>query len=167
MFSWGTGTDGALGHGDKMHRAVPTPIAALPPHGKGGKAVGIACGRDFSMVLLEDGSVVSFGADDFGQLGQGRKQRYVHAPVRVGGFGDSPITSIAAGEFHAAAISASGQIFTWGLGKEGQLGHGVCENASNPRMMEELGDRPIVQVGTGPLNESVEWMLTGGLAGTG
>ena len=34
-----------------------------------------ACGQDFSVVLLEDGRVMSCGADDFGQCGLGKGSR--------------------------------------------------------------------------------------------
>jgi alpha-tubulin suppressor-like RCC1 family protein len=37
---------------------------------------------------------------------------------------DNPITFIAAGCLHTAAVTAHGWLFTWGEGKSGNLGHG-------------------------------------------
>ncbi|GAB9472189.1 hypothetical protein Gpo141_00009374 [Globisporangium polare] len=46
------------------------------------------------------------------------------------------ITSIAAGVAHSAALSSSGELFTWGNGADGQLGHGSCESEWVPRQVE-------------------------------
>lgn len=45
----------------------------------------VACGRDFSLVLLNDGRVLSCGADDYGQLALGKGERFEpdHAVIRV------------------------------------------------------------------------------------
>ena len=70
VFVWGQAREGQLGLGDdRASRAQVTP--ARLDLGPGVKASQVACGRDFTLVLTEDGSVLSFGADDYGQLGQG------------------------------------------------------------------------------------------------
>jgi alpha-tubulin suppressor-like RCC1 family protein len=148
VFSWGSGTDGALGHGDKIARREPTEVTGVAAAG-GGRAVAIACGRDFSMVLLEDGTLQSFGADDYGQLGQGRVSRYVRKPQNIAALREEGVVSIAAGEFHAAAVTADGRVFSWGMGKEGQLGHGLSENRSHPLVIEALEGKAISKVSCG------------------
>ncbi|KAK8957310.1 Ultraviolet-B receptor UVR8 [Platanthera zijinensis] len=50
------------------------------------------------------------------------------------------IVAVAAANKHTAAVTESGEVFTWGCNKEGQLGYGTSNSASNyaPRMVEYL-----------------------------
>lgn len=50
------------------------------------------------------------------------------------------ITAVAAANKHSAAVSETGEVFTWGCNKEGQLGYGTSNSASNyyPRLVEYL-----------------------------
>jgi RCC1 and BTB domain-containing protein len=56
---------------------------------------------------------------------------------------------IAAGESHSACINAHYQLFTWGGGIHGRLGHGVEGNEHQPKMVEDLMDEKIVFVSCG------------------
>ena len=47
---------------------------------------------------------------------------------------DNPVTFIAAGCLHTAAVTAHGSLFTWGEGKSGNLGHGD----GKPRLVPTL-----------------------------
>lgn len=42
---------------------------------------------------------------------------------------------IACGGAHSAAISSSGQLFTWGKGRYGRLGHGDSEDQLKPKLV--------------------------------
>jgi len=64
VYTWGNNMEGELGQGDKRNRTVPKRVQGL--HDK--RAVSVACGRDFTLVLLDDGTLYSFGADDYGQV---------------------------------------------------------------------------------------------------
>jgi len=50
------------------------------------------------------------------------------------------VVAISAANKHTAAVTESGEVFTWGCNKEGQLGYGTSNSASNytPRMVEYL-----------------------------
>lgn len=50
------------------------------------------------------------------------------------------IIAVTAANKHSAAVSASGEVFTWGCNKAGQLGYGTSNSASNytPRLVEYL-----------------------------
>jgi inhibitor of Bruton tyrosine kinase len=60
-------------------------------------------------------------------------------PRRVSSF-RVRITAVAAANKHSAAVSDTGEVFTWGCNKEGQLGYGTSNSASNyyPRLVEYL-----------------------------
>ena len=52
----------------------------------------------------------------------------------------SKIVAVSAANKHTAVVSESGEVFTWGCNKEGQLGYGTSNSASNytPRVVECL-----------------------------
>lgn len=60
----------------------------------------------------------------------------------------SKIVAVAAGNKHTVVASDSGEVFTWGCNKEGQLGYGTSNSASNytPRLVEYLKGKVFVAV---------------------
>lgn len=45
------------------------------------------------------------------------------------------MTDIACGGAHSAAISAAGELYTWGKGRYGRLGHGDSEDQLRPKLV--------------------------------
>ena len=70
--------------------------------------------------------VVTFGkADFFLGVPLPHSQSQVTRPRPIAELSlEVPITDIAASRFHSAAVTSDGQVFTWGLGRAGRLGHG-------------------------------------------
>jgi alpha-tubulin suppressor-like RCC1 family protein len=58
----------------------------------------------------------------FGQLGIGSNMDS-NTPVEVAGFGDSPVSLLSCGWRHTFAVTEAGQVYSWGRGVNGQLGH--------------------------------------------
>ena len=48
-----------------------------------------------------------------------------------------------------AAISSSGELFTWGCGEYGRLGHGDNASQWRPKQVKALADHRVVQVACG------------------
>lgn len=46
--------------------------------------------------------------------------------------------SIAAGGAHSACITSAGELYTWGKGRYGRLGHGDSEDQSKPKMVGSI-----------------------------
>lgn len=107
----------------------------------------LSTGYDFSMVVKSDGSVWAWGANDSGQLGDG-KTKDRHKPVRVP---LDDVTAIASSEMHTIALQSGGAIWAWGH-HWGQIGK--PHDSSQPT---DFGDAPgllstlsdIVAIGTG------------------
>jgi len=59
------------------------------------------------------------------------------------------LTSLVCGYHHSAAITEKGELFTWGRGVFGQLGHGNHESYSVPMPVSALSQVPILQVSCG------------------
>ncbi|XP_006885222.1 PREDICTED: RCC1 domain-containing protein 1 [Elephantulus edwardii] len=50
---------------------------------------------------------------------------------------------------HALMLGIAGQVFSWGGGRHGQLGHGTLEAESKPRPLEALQGLPMAEVAAG------------------
>lgn len=61
----------------------------------------------------------------FGQLGIGNN-RDQNAPQLVQALASEKIAKVACGWRHTLALTASGKVFAWGRGNNGQLGIGKC-----------------------------------------
>ncbi|GIY42322.1 e3 ubiquitin-protein ligase HERC2 [Caerostris extrusa] len=76
-----------------------------------------------ALALTVDGKVFSWGEGDDGKLGLGNRMSY-DRPRLILALKSKRIRDIACGSAHSAAISSSGELYTWGLGDYGRLGHG-------------------------------------------
>src|SRR5579875_3686578 len=94
--AWGADGSGQLGDGAfaSSHEA-PVAVAGLTG------ATAIAAGGEDSMALLSNRTVVTWGEDRFGQLGDGSAGEASDVPVAVGGLGE--VAGIAAGAMHDLA----------------------------------------------------------------
>jgi alpha-tubulin suppressor-like RCC1 family protein len=127
-FSWGSDGAGQLGNGYRFPAQAdpfPAPIGALA------EPVSIAGGEQHAVALLADGSVVAWGAANFGQLGDGEKGPETRSlPAPVSGITDA--VAIAAGGNHSLAVLSDGTVVAWGQGEGGDLGDGSTASSDVP-----------------------------------
>jgi alpha-tubulin suppressor-like RCC1 family protein len=115
---WGGNDHGQLGDGTRQERHVPVGVVGLETG-----VASIGAGWDSSYALTDGGAVMSWGANDYGQLGDGtRRER--HVPVGVVGL-ETGVASIGPGWDHACASTESGGARCWGFNAHGQLGDGT------------------------------------------
>jgi alpha-tubulin suppressor-like RCC1 family protein len=160
LYGFGENQYGQLGSTvDNLSSAAdPTPeLVSLP--GADGPVVQIAAGFNHSLVLTSTGQLYAFGNNEFGQLGNSiNNGRYAAnpTPTTVGLPGAiGPVIRVGAGITSSFAITSSGQLYSFGENRDGQLGNsnnsGVIE-AANPT--PDLADLPagttIGAVGSGP-----------------
>jgi alpha-tubulin suppressor-like RCC1 family protein len=88
----------------------------------------IAAGADHGLALLSGGTVVAWGDDTAGELGDGTIKPFSVAPVSVGGLAGA--TTISAGGQDSVALLGSGAVKTWGTNASGVLGDGVLGGTS-------------------------------------
>ena len=79
----------------------------------------ISAGGMHSCLISASGRVFCWGANDYGQVGNGATGR-APAPVVIGG--DVRFTAVTAGLTHSCAISRAGAAWCWGENDHGQLG---------------------------------------------
>jgi len=83
----------------------------------------VACGR-YTLALTGGGCVCTCGLNRCGQLGHGDEtDKHLFTRVDPGHFGGAGIVMAAAGDDHSVVASAAGDVFTWGYGLYGRLGH--------------------------------------------
>ena len=93
----------------------------------------VVCGWSHTMCLTDEGAVYTWGKGQDGQLGHGTTQDEPE-PRLVSYFGAHHIkvVALAGGYFHSAALSRRFQLYTWGCGEYGQLGHPCTAPAPAP-----------------------------------
>jgi alpha-tubulin suppressor-like RCC1 family protein len=114
-WTFGTGTNGQLGHGGRGNEVVPRRVEALNRM----VVVQVGAGSFHSMVLTIEGRILTWGAGGNGQLGHGNTDRQL-VPKRVEGL--TNVMGIAAGGQHSLAVGEDGALYTWGYNDVGQLG---------------------------------------------
>ncbi|KAG2388285.1 hypothetical protein C9374_000449 [Naegleria lovaniensis] len=84
----------------------------------------IVAGYYHSHVVLADGSILSFGRNDYGQLGklEGTSSSFVFTPTRVIIPSDVRIADIKAGAFHTIMLTTTGEVYAYGNNDYGQIG---------------------------------------------
>ncbi|CAK9078471.1 unnamed protein product [Durusdinium trenchii] len=142
VYSFGGGSYGQLGVKDVLAMPVdadncpymPTPQLVFGLEG----IVRLACGDSHSLTIDRDGRLYCWGANSCGQLGimnpddpRIRKDPdgipHLPTPAIVEALADQRIVDIACGEAHSLAVSATGNLYSWGACSCGQLGLGSCE----------------------------------------
>jgi len=128
VMAWGDDEAGQLGEqiaeeGEPQFSDVPVAV-----HGLSGVSA-VAAGGFFSLALLKGGTVMAWGADAHGQLGNGAAAADFEEPVAVSGLGG--VTAISAGEQHGVALLAGGTAMDWGANEDGILGDGASGGFSD------------------------------------
>jgi alpha-tubulin suppressor-like RCC1 family protein len=140
--AWGWNIKEQLGAGYKSSaQTSPVPVVGLT------NIKAVAAGYGFSLALLGDGTLRSWGGNAYGQLGNGtRANSGQPAPVGGAGGGLKLVKQASAGGTHALALLESGRVMAWGSNEYGQLGDGRL----NPNeRVNGRGETEPTMVGTG------------------
>jgi alpha-tubulin suppressor-like RCC1 family protein len=153
VMSWGSNEEGQLGSGSKaLKSTVPVAVKGLTG------VTAISAGGQFGLARLSNGTVMSWGAGDEGQLGNGKKAKS-SVPVVVKGL--SGVTAVAAGGEHGLALMVDGTVMSWGSNSSLQLGF-----APKTKVVKEEGEE-FTEEDEQPENSAVPVpvrMLTGATA---
>lgn len=122
----------------------------------------VAAGGAHSLVIDRSGRLWGCGRAGAGQLGGGSDKRGVvgwssqdnesFALQLVSADSSIPFMEIAAGQQHSIAVSApkdgcrGGEVYTWGSGAQGCLGHGGSAGQPHPQHVQALAAVPMVHV---------------------
>ena len=123
LYTWGVGSYGALGHGDRQTLTIPTHLI-IHANGKNQKVKQIQAGNLHSLIISAENHVFSWGTGSKGRLGHDNEDIDVLKPMLIQTLSSQKIESISAGESHSAAITNTHKLWTWGNNTYGRLGLG-------------------------------------------
>ena len=146
LYACGEGTNGRLGLGDNNNVYEPKPIPFLSQYVI--KKVAVHSGGKHALALTQDGKIFSWGEGEDGKLGHGNRLS-LDKPRLIEALKSKRIRDIACGSGHSAAIASNGELYTWGLGEYGRLGHGDTTTQLKPKLIEALVGQRVIQVACG------------------
>ena len=109
-----------------------TKVTLVPPAARGIRFSQVSAGDDHSLALGSDGNVYSWGANKYGQLGDGTTTDRL-TPVQIPKpTGVNRFTQVSAGKAFSLALDDQGHVWAWGLNSSGQLGNNtIATNGSS------------------------------------
>lgn len=124
VYAWGSRSHGQLGDGVReTGRPAAAPVRVPGLNG----ITAIAAGGQHSLALRKDGTLLAWGSNWNGQLGNGKLRTGAHSAtpqpvIGPGGKGVlTNVTGIAAGGLHSVAVTGDGQVYAWGYNGTGQI----------------------------------------------
>jgi alpha-tubulin suppressor-like RCC1 family protein len=172
LYSWGSNSCGKLGHGDVSGTDEASGSCGAPRLIQAFQGIPmrqVSCGTTFMAAVAEDGRLFTWGGygtharHDRGHaptLGHDpntpglRMQRgpgdtpFLSLPAQVASL-EMPVSQVACGTEHAAAITVEGRLYCWGGGERGRLGIGNEDDYHTPQLVSVLEEKAICQVSCG------------------
>ena len=71
------------------------------------------------------------------------------APTQITALSGKQVVHITCGSTYSAAITAVGELYTWGRGNYGRLGHGSSEDQSVPTVISALKGQKVIDCACG------------------
>ncbi|XP_013413671.1 uncharacterized protein LOC106176012 [Lingula anatina] len=127
LYSWGSSQYGQVGAGQRQKYTRPMLLDSVQDV----QFVSVSCGQYHSMALAADGRVFTWGWGVHGNLGHGNVEDCL-IPTNIQALNDKQVTRISAGYSHSVVCTARGEVYTFGCGMFGQLGHAKTEKRTFP-----------------------------------
>jgi len=113
------------------------------------REVPLAAGSVISVFVDAEGHLLTCDNENTGDMGQllghavdpdadPNEPRFIDPPTRVPSMQDRRIVSVAAGGWHCLALSREGEVYSWGDGDFGSLGHADGGDRAVPSRVDSL-----------------------------
>ena len=131
VFCWGENRFGQLGDGTTTQRLTPVRVVGGLQFNQvsAGGSTRVDAGFAFTCGVIPGDRTFCWGANDFGQLGDGTTSNRLTPGAVAGG---RRFRQVSAGSGHACAITPFDVAFCWGLNRFGQLGDGTRNTRLTP-----------------------------------
>lgn len=120
---------GVVGDEEGGVEFTPRPLTACLGH----KWRKLSGGQHHTLLLSDDGEVFSMGRKEYGRLGHGADCPDQTRPKKLERL--PTCTDVSCGNVVSFAVSSAGKVYSWGMGTNGQLGHGDDEDVYEPKAM--------------------------------
>ena len=120
MLAWGANGSGQLGNGTTTNSDLPVGVK-LP---RGAEVAAVSAGSDYTLARTSTGSVLAWGDNGSGELGDGTTTSSDVPVNALAPFGTKAV-AVSAGEDHSLALTSTGQVLAWGDNTFGELGNGT------------------------------------------
>ena len=125
LWTWGQNNYGQLGDNTVVNKSSPVQTTAGGTNWKQ-----VACGTNHTAAIKTDGTLWTWGLNNFGQLGDNtRTSKSSPAQTITGG---TNWKQVACGHLVTAAVKTDGTLWLWGYNSLGQLGDNTTEDKSSP-----------------------------------
>jgi alpha-tubulin suppressor-like RCC1 family protein len=152
VMAWGDNESGQLGDGGMSGpdhcntEQEPTQCSTSPVPVSGlSEVTAIAAGQNYNLALLRNGTVMAWGSNGWGELGDGTSSWGDDVPAPVTGL--SGVTAIAAGGGSSLALLSNGTMMAWGANEFGQLGDGMLAQSDVPVAVSGLSGVSAIAIG--------------------
>ncbi|KAK2888184.1 probable E3 ubiquitin-protein ligase HERC1 isoform X2 [Channa argus] len=133
----GKGSYGRLGLGDSNNQSMPKKLV-LEPH-RNMKKVSSSKGSDgHTLAITVEGEVFSWGDGEYGKLGHGNNATQKYPKIIQGPLSGKVVVCVSAGYRHSAAVTNDGELYTWGEGDFGRLGHSDSQSRNIPTLVKDI-----------------------------
>ena len=143
VWAWGYSQFGELGDGTTT---AQTKSRAAQVSGLSGvNVIAVSAGQSHSLALKSDGTVLAWGWNFYGQLGDGT-QVSTGTPTQVSGL--TNVIAIQASNGASFALKSDGTVWAWGRNVYGRLGDGTTQDRLTPVLVKDFsGGAGVVGVG--------------------
>ncbi|XP_048413487.1 serine/threonine-protein kinase Nek8 isoform X3 [Stegostoma tigrinum] len=158
VFSWGRGDNGRLGLESQESHNSPQQVCGPAEH----EAQKVLCGIDCSMILTTRNHILACGSNRFNKLGLDKltaaedshasnqvEEVHVFTPVQSFPLNEGNIVHVDVGTAHSAAITETGECYTFGSNQHGQLGTNKRHNNRLPYLVSNLCGVKVTMVACG------------------
>ncbi|XP_068628740.1 probable E3 ubiquitin-protein ligase HERC2 [Battus philenor] len=137
LYTWGRGAHGRLGHGTIENCLTPQPVSFNAHNIERIIDVALGWGESQTLCCTLEGAVQVFGENEGG------------APRALSSLSVFRVTRVYTGEHWHAALTDSGQVYTWGKGDGYRLGHGTLDTIKVPKLLEALQGVKVIDLSLG------------------
>lgn len=149
LWLWGANHSGQLGL-EIVEIASKPHLLSLRADLRNHSIIDVSCGTKHTVFLSKKGKLFGMGDNSENQLGINQRGRSEEPVLQVvlatrihlsGHSKASKPVQVSCGAFHTAVVTESGEVFTWGKGKSGRLGHGDTRGRPLPCELDMDGRR--------------------------
>ena len=131
LWGWGSNYYGQIGDGTKQQKGIPTQESTQADNW-----IGVSAGYYHTVALKSDGTLWSWGRNDYGQIGDNSSDdKWV--PTQESS-SSTEWSEISAGGYHTVALKTDGILWSWGRNDYGQVGDNSSDDKWVPTAVDTL-----------------------------